>query len=93
MNNFNAIFTAIKSHCGGTDAIVDKKCLDDVCYVANIPLNKIEPYLNLLHHFGFINYSTNKHSIQLTPLGKQQERLFDFQEVVLVDKFWRRSVK
>ena len=82
MNNFNAIYSAIKTHSSDADTTGGKTCFNNVCRDANIPPKKIGFYLNSLKHLGFIDYSAKNRFIKLTDLGKQKEQLFENNEAL-----------
>jgi hypothetical protein len=74
MNNFNKVFYAAKSYCN--DPIKHPDCVKFISEKTGIPCDNVEPYLNTLHHLGFIRYSPVYKTIYLTNSGRRQEKLF-----------------
>lgn len=75
MNPFNTVFLAVKKHCG--DSIrEDKECFEALALATNIPLDRLDLYLNMLQDLELITFSKTRGVIQITALGKKQEELF-----------------
>jgi hypothetical protein len=76
MNNFNTVFLAVKEKCGDAEIIEGSTCFEDISSAANIPLPRLDFYLETLASVGLIKYSTDRRFIQLTPYGKIKDRIF-----------------
>ena len=76
MNNFNKVFLSVKKHCGADGINADENCFKMIAEHADIPLDKLNFYLNSLQDLDLIKYSWNDKSIHMTPFGKMHEKLF-----------------
>jgi hypothetical protein len=76
MNRFNNVFLAIKKLCGSSGKMEHEDCFETLAKEAEIPLVRLEFYLDTLQDLGLIKYSFDDCVIRLTSFGKQQDRLF-----------------
>ena len=75
MHNFINVYSAVKRHCEVEGFQENRDCMDTIAETANIPVNNLGFYLNLLQNLGLIAYSTNG-TIELTETGVHKETLF-----------------
>jgi len=76
MNNFNTVFRAVKEQCKKTERIEGAKGFEDISAAANVPMQRLDFYLETLESVGLIKYSINNWIIQLTPYGMKKDRIF-----------------
>jgi len=76
MNNFNSMFLAVKKHCENDQYDKNPSIFETIAQEANVPLLRLEFYLDTLQSLGLVNYSFENCTIRLTAFGLKQKRLF-----------------
>ena len=75
MNNFNAVFTAIKTEAAKQKGFAELNCFETIAKMANVSLHKLPTYLEHLQYLGLIRYSLDEKYIHLTATGNKLEKI------------------
>ena len=76
MDNFNAVFLAVKKYCGEMGITGDANCFHAISEELAVTPDHLDGYLEILQNLGLIRYSTTEVYIKITPFGARQEKLF-----------------
>ena len=76
MDNFNAVFLAVKKYCGDSGITGDADCFEAISKELNVSPDSLDSYLIILQNLGLIRYSITEIYIKITPFGSRQEKLF-----------------
>lgn len=81
MNNFDAVFTAIKEDCTEAD-VPNETCYSRLCSCLkdNQSYISVDTYLEVLQGLGLVTFSKATKRITLTPKGKLTTSLFELHE-------------
>jgi len=76
MNSYNRVFASIQRLSETKDFLKGTHCFDMIRDAANVPFSRLFDFLTSLQNLGLINYSFEDNYIELTELGKKQDKLF-----------------
>jgi len=75
MNNFDKVFTVIKSQCARQTKFAEISNFEALAGEAGVDVTKLGLYLDHLQRICLIKYSIADKYIYLTPLGKKQDKV------------------